>query len=262
MSRQERYFQRITREIRNFSENNYFRIISVFRVFRLFCRLFFGWLTLTHSAPLSAVFRLFSISGVWHLCRWLPRLQPENYFQCKLRDFAPPKSAGKNDFIADLREKFIILADRQPRTIPTKDLPHQVVFLEGWCANCRDPRKRQNTHHPQFCTRDVDRQFCGGGEWISQSDNLGNGRNTASIALFQRRELTEFWGKLGEFCEKTRWVRFGPQIKGRKELTEFSPRSSARAKKLTVSNRTLRNRIRPFSDLGRGQAVTALFIPC
>ena len=30
--------------------------------------------------------------------------------------------------------------------------------------------KRQNTHHPQFCTRDVDRRFCGGGAWISRSD--------------------------------------------------------------------------------------------
>ena len=27
-------------------------------------------------------------------------------------------------------------------------------------------------HHPQFCTRDVDRQFCGGGAWISRSDNF------------------------------------------------------------------------------------------
>ena len=26
-----------------------------------------------------------------------------------------------------------------------------------------------NTHHPQFCTRDVDRQFCGGGACTSQS---------------------------------------------------------------------------------------------
>ena len=64
----------------------------------------------------------------------------------------------------------IEIGGRQPRTIPTKDLPHQVVFLGGWCANCRNPRKRQNTHHPQFCTRDVDRRFCGGGAWISQSD--------------------------------------------------------------------------------------------
>ena len=29
---------------------------------------------------------------------------------------------------------------------------------------------------------------------------LGNGRNTVSRVLFRRRELTEFFGKLGEFC--------------------------------------------------------------
>ena len=50
---------------------------------------------------------------------------------------------------------------------------------------------------------------------------LGNGRNTVSRVLFRRRELTEFYGKLGEFCEKlgelwctnsrlrgTHWVRY------------------------------------------------------
>ena len=31
---------------------------------------------------------------------------------------------------------------------------------------------------------------------------LGNGRNTVSRVLFLRRELFEFYGKLGEFCEK------------------------------------------------------------
>ena len=31
---------------------------------------------------------------------------------------------------------------------------------------------------------------------------LGNGRNTVSRVLFRRRELTEFYGKLGEFSEK------------------------------------------------------------
>ena len=30
---------------------------------------------------------------------------------------------------------------------------------------------------------------------------LGNGRNTVSRVLFRRRELTEFYGKLGEFCD-------------------------------------------------------------
>ena len=31
---------------------------------------------------------------------------------------------------------------------------------------------------------------------------IGNGRNTVSRVLFRTKELTEFWGKLGEFCEK------------------------------------------------------------
>ena len=31
--------------------------------------------TVTHSAPFSALFRLFSMSGIWHLCRWPQRLQ-------------------------------------------------------------------------------------------------------------------------------------------------------------------------------------------
>ena len=34
------------------------------------------------------------------------------------------------------------VGDRQPRTIPAKDLPHQVVFLGGWCANCRALREK------------------------------------------------------------------------------------------------------------------------
>ena len=65
------------------------------------------------------------------------------------------------------------MGDREPSTILTKDLPHWVVFFLGggvWCANCQNLRKRQNTHHPQFCTRDVDRRFWGGGAWISRSE--------------------------------------------------------------------------------------------
>ena len=46
-------------------------VTAVFRVFRLF----FGCFTVTHSAPFSAVCRLFSMLGIWHLCRWLRRLQ-------------------------------------------------------------------------------------------------------------------------------------------------------------------------------------------
>ena len=53
-------------------------VLTVFRVFRLFSRLFFGCFTVTHSAPLSAVFRLFSMSGIWHLCSWPQRSQGES----------------------------------------------------------------------------------------------------------------------------------------------------------------------------------------
>ena len=54
-------------------------VLTAFRLFfgcfGCFFRLFFGWLTVTHSAPFSAVFRLFSMSGIWHLCGWPRRLQ-------------------------------------------------------------------------------------------------------------------------------------------------------------------------------------------
>ena len=70
-------------------------------------------------------------------------------------------------------------------------------------------------------------------------EGLGNGRNTVSRVLFRKREFTEFWGKLGEFCTKlgefgtkTRWVRFGTQLIGWEELTEFrSPELSEPQKK-------------------------------
>ena len=65
------------------------------------------------------------------------------------------------------------IGDRKPRTIPTKDLPHQVVFLGGggWCVRIvgtQETGKIRTT--PRFCTRDVDCRFCGGGAWISRSE--------------------------------------------------------------------------------------------
>ena len=33
-----------------------------------------------------------------------------------------------------------------------------------------EPKNKENTHHHEFCTRDVDRRFCGGGAWISRLD--------------------------------------------------------------------------------------------
>ena len=71
-------------------------------------------------------------------------------------------------------------------------------------------------------------------EMIEKRRNLGNGRNAVSRALFQKRELTEFLGKLTDFLQKkNRWVRFCTQITGWEELTELSPRNSARATNLT-----------------------------
>ena len=60
---------------------------------------------------------------------------------------------------------------------------------------------------------------------------------------------------------KTRWVRFGTQIIGWEELTEFSGRNSVSPEKLTelgVWNRTPRNRVRPISDFW---AFSGLFLP-
>ena len=70
-----------------------------------------------------------------------------------------------------------------------------------------------------------------------------------SRGLSRKRELTEFCVKLAEFCEKLGKLAATPKI-GWEELTDFSPRNSVRAKKLTeldARNRILRNRIRPVS---------------
>ena len=40
------------------------------------------------------------------------------------------------------------------------------------------------------------------GNELSVQQKKGTGRNTVSRVLFRRRELTEFYGKLGEFGEK------------------------------------------------------------
>ena len=71
---------------------------------------------------------------------------------------------------------------------------------------------------------------------MSVPEDLGNGRTTVSRVLFRKRDLTEFCSKLGEFCEKLSEFAFGTQIIGREELTEFSPQSSVRAKKNSLSS--------------------------
>ena len=65
----------------------------------------------------------------------------------------------------------------------------------------------------------------------------GNEQNTVSRVLFRRKdskELTEPHWVLGQtrwaLRKKTRWVRFGTQIIGWKELTEFAPQNSVSPK--------------------------------
>ena len=68
--------------------------------------------------------------------------------------------------------------------------------------NC--PNLRKGKYSPPICTRDVDRRFVGvvRGFCALISGIVGNGGNTVSRILHQRRELADFSGKLGEFCEK------------------------------------------------------------
>ena len=50
-------------------------VLTVFRVFFGCFRLFFGCLTRPTRHLLRLFFRLFSMSRIWHLCRWPQRLQ-------------------------------------------------------------------------------------------------------------------------------------------------------------------------------------------
>ena len=63
-----------------------------------------------------------------------------------------------------------LVGDRQPRTIPTKDLLHQVVLWGGVVCGFSEPKKKAKYAPPPVLHCDVDRQFCGGGAWISGSD--------------------------------------------------------------------------------------------
>ena len=58
---------------------------------------------------------------------------------------------------------------------PTTHHPHKRPSSSGgiWggvVCELSEPKQRQNTHHLQSCTRDVDRRFCVGGAWTSWSD--------------------------------------------------------------------------------------------
>ena len=109
---------------------------AVFRVFRVFFRLFFGWLTVTHSAPFSAVLRLFSMSGIWHLCRWPRRLQHK-------------RSCRKSCFLVSARH-LIAIADfwfpnRCPIALRGSNQTFIIIGTLG-CANlCSTDYPRQKT---------------------------------------------------------------------------------------------------------------------
>ena len=91
---------------------------AVFRVFRLFFWLFFGCFTVTHSAPFSAVFRLFSMSGMWHLCRWPRRLQCDrNWETLQMKTF---ESAGSIHHV-------IFSGQNSARKTPTFITSHDVI---------------------------------------------------------------------------------------------------------------------------------------
>ena len=68
-----------------------------------------------------------------------------------------------------------------------------MVVVVVVCANCRLRRKGRHTHYPQFCTRDVDRQFGGGGAWIytEQMDAEGLGRKLLLTASGDPRRAPE-----------------------------------------------------------------------
>ena len=89
---------------------------------------------------------------------------------------------------------------------------------------------------------------------LSSVATLGNGRNTVSRVLFRRRELTEPHWVLRQtrwVLRKTRWVRFGTQIIGWEELSEFSrtrwgPKNSLSSVLETVLSETV---FAPFPTL-------------
>ena len=94
---------------------------------------------------------------------------------------------------------------RGPRTMHNshKELPHRVIFFwGGGGGGCGvrivgTLRNKQHPHHPQSCTRDVNRRFCGGGAWISRSESH-SGRKSLLSRLFVSLSL----GCFG-FCRGT-----------------------------------------------------------
>ena len=54
---------------------------------------------------------------------------------------------------------------------------------------------------------------------------FGNGRNIVSRVLFRKSELTEFYGKLGEFCEELGEFAFAHKYKIERNSLSSLPRT-------------------------------------
>ena len=79
-----------------------------------------------------------------------------------LKFSSTPGYPGNFNFVPGISRQ---IADRQPRTIPTKDL------FGGVVCELLEPKRTATYAPPLFRTRDVDRRFCGGGAWTSRSAN-------------------------------------------------------------------------------------------
>ena len=99
--------------------------------------------------------------------------------RCPKSAFVLPKSPSFGVFwtlsVYSVIAFALILASSVHRGPPTTHHPHKRPsssggIFGGVVCELSEPKKRQNTHHPRFCTHDVDRRFCGGGVWISRSD--------------------------------------------------------------------------------------------
>ena len=89
-------------------------------------------------------FRSLGQTNLSHTWLW------QTSFTCRVPSVMITKLLSGKMLTTQFVENADCLGDREPRSIPTRELPHRVVLFWGWCANCRNQRERQNTHHPSF----------------------------------------------------------------------------------------------------------------
>ena len=85
---------------------------------------------------------------------------------------------------------------------PTDDFG--LLYFFGDFCSCGSPGRQKGRCSAPWCPATANhRNTIENGLWhVVHSVHLGNGRNTVSRVLFRRRELTKFYGKLGEFGGK------------------------------------------------------------